>query len=539
MGIYLNCIAPYEKYKRIASEKYFVDKSALIEELLPILSGEQPYICITRPRRFGKTVMANMIAAYFGKAFDSSDIFDKFDVAESEFYKNHLNQHDVIYIDFSEMPRECNSYKKYIQRIEEGLIQDLAEAYPDIVVNTEAAVWDILAQIFEKGGRKKFVFVLDEWDAIFHMSFVSEQDKKEYLLFLKSLLKSKAYVELAYMTGILPIAKYSDGSEINMFMEYDMAKKIRFSEYFGFSDDEVDTLYEKYLEKTKSPRVSREELREWYDGYHTASGERMYNPRSVVCALTDNQLANYWTSSGTYDSIFYYIKNNIADVKDDLALMVAGERVEVRLQEYAATAAELNTRDQIYSAMVVYGLLTYEDGEVFIPNKELMLKFEEMLLNKDSLGYVHRLAKESAKMLRATLQGDTDTMAGILQYVHDTEKPILAYNNETELSAVVNLVYLAARDKYRVEREDKSGRGFVDFIFYPIKSGDDCIILELKVDHSPAEAIDQIKEKGYMMRFQGRLAEKTIYTGRLLLVGIGYDKKTKQHACQVEVVDRI
>ena len=264
----------------------------------------------------------------------------------------------------------------------------------------------------------------------------------------------------------------------------------------------------------------------------------MYNPRSVVCALTDNQLANYWTSSGTYDSIFYYIKNNIADVKDDLALMIAGERVEVRLQEYAATAAELNTKDQIYSAMVVYGLLTYEDGEVFIPNKELMLKFEELLLNKDSLGYMHRLAKESAKMLRATLQGDTDTMTDILQYVHDTETPILTYNNETELSAVVNLVYLAARDKYRVEREDKAGKGFVDFIFYPIKPGDDGIILELKVDHSPTEAIAQMKDKGYMLRFRGKIAEKPRYTGRILLVGIGYDKKTKQHACQVEVVSQ-
>ena len=262
----------------------------------------------------------------------------------------------------------------------------------------------------------------------------------------------------------------------------------------------------------------------------------MYNPRSVVCALTDNQLANYWTSSGTYDSIFYYVRNNIADVRDDLALMVAGERVEARMQEYAATAAELNTKDQIYSAMVVYGLLTYEDGQVFIPNKELMLKFEEMLLNKDSLGYVHRLAKESAKMLKATLEGDTYTMSKILQYAHNTETPILSYNNEVELAAVVNLVYLAARDKYRVEREDKAGKGFVDFIFYPVKLQDDCIILELKVDHTPEEAILQIKEKDYILRFRGRLGENAKYTGRILLVGIGYEKESKKHSCCVEVV---
>lgn len=536
MGIYLNSIAPYEKFKRISFDTYYIDKTALLKELVPVLSGEQPYICITRPRRFGKTVMANMIASFFGKAVDSSDTFGKLKIAHSDVCMQHLNQHDVIYIDFSEMPRESDSYKKYIQRIEEGLIRDLADAYPDIVTDTSAAVWDILMHIFEKGGRQKFIFVLDEWDAVFHMPFVGEQEKQEYLLFLRSLLKSKAYVELAYMTGILPIAKYSDGSELNMFLEYDMAKKIKFNEYFGFMDEEVDMLYERYLKNTNKPRITREELREWYDGYHTASGERMYNPRSVVCALTDNQLANYWTSSGTYDSIFYYVRNNIADVRDDLALMVAGERVQARLQEYAATATELNTKDQIYSAMVVYGLLTYEDGEVFIPNKELMLKFEEMLLNKESLGYVHRLARESAKMLKATLEGDTDTMSKILQYVHNTETPIMSYNNEVELSAVVNLVYLAARDKYRVEREDKAGKGFVDFIFYPVKTTDDGIILELKVDHTPEEAISQIREKEYILRFRGKLGEINKYTGKIILVGIGYKKETKEHACRVEVV---
>ena len=379
MGIYLNSIAPYEKFRRISLDTYYVDKTALLKELVPVLSGEQPYICITRPRRFGKTVMANMIASFFGKAVDSSEVFRKLEIAQSDACLQHLNHHDVIYIDFSEMPRESDSYRKYIQRIEEGLIRDLKDAYPEIVTDTGAAVWDILMQIFEKGGRQKFIFVLDEWDAVFHMPFVGDQEKQEYLLFLRSLLKSKAYVELAYMTGILPIAKYSDGSELNMFLEYDMAKKIKFNEYFGFMDEEVDMLYERYLKNTKKPRVTREELREWYDGYHTASGERMYNPRSVVCALTDNQLANYWTSSGTYDSIFYYIRNNIADVREDLALMVAGERVQARMQEYAATAAELNTKDQIYSAMVVYGFLSYSEGMVSIPNKELMDKFEDML----------------------------------------------------------------------------------------------------------------------------------------------------------------
>lgn len=329
------------------------------------------------------------------------------------------------------------------------------------------------------------------------MPFITEKDKKAYLLFLKSLLKNKVYVEFSYMTGILPIAKYSGGSELNMFIEYDMSKKVRFSEYFGFDTAEVDSLYKIYLKNTTKCNLTRRDLTDWYDGYHTASGERLYNPRSVVAALKDNQLSSYWTNSGPYDEIFYYIKNNVDDVRGDLALMVSGEHIEMKLEGYAATSTELATKNQIYSAMVVYGLLTYdeESGEVFIPNKELMMKFNELLLSHESLGYVHRLAKESSRMLKATLNGDIRTMAEILEFAHNTESPILSYNNEVELSAIINLIYLSARDKYRIEREDKAGKGYVDFIFYPEKKNADAIILELKIDHTPDEAISQIKNK--------------------------------------------
>lgn len=533
MGMYLNSIAPYDRYKTIFEDLYFVDKSALLEELFPELGREQRFFCITRPRRFGKTVMANMTAAFFGKARDSHCMFDSLKIAQSKKYEKYINRYSLIYIDFSETPKGCSCYQDYIARIEEGICRDLIEAYPQLELQREKAVWDILSLIFERT-EQKFFFVMDEWDAIFHMSFVCEADKREYLLFLKQLLKGKSYVEFAYMTGILPIAKYSDGSELNMFLEYDMSAKIRFGEYFGFLESEADMLYERYAANTKKIRITREELAQWYDGYHTALGECLYNPRSVVSALSNNQLAGYWTGSGTYDSVFYYIRNNIEAVREDLGLMVSGERVEMRIQEYAATSQELETKDQIYSAMVVYGLLTYENGEVFIPNKELMMKYEEMLLNKESLGYIYRLAKISSKMLKATIEGDTQTMAEILQYAHNTETPVLSYNHETELSAVVSLVYLSARDKYNIEREDKAGKGFVDFIFYPKRKNQDCIILELKVNHSSEEALWQIKEKGYAMRFQGKIAEIPEYSGRILAVGIGYSTKTKEHACSVE-----
>ncbi len=535
MGNYLNSIVPFNAYQTTASGMYFVDKSSLLDELLPAIGTEERFFCITRPRRFGKSVMANMIAAFFGKAADADHIFRHLMISSSPFYKKHLNRHDVIYIDFSEMPRDCADYQCYIDRVQNGINADLAEAYPDISIDTKQAVWDILTDIFQKTGHR-FIFIMDEWDSVFHMSFITEKERMEYLLFLKSLLKGKVYAELVYMTGILPIAKYSDGSELNMFKEYNMATRVRFSEYFGFTDREVDGLYHVYARTVKNPSITREDLRIWYDGYHTKAGGRLYNPRSIVCALTDNELANYWTSSGTYDSIFGYIKDNIADVQDDLALLFAGESIPSDLQEYAATSLQLDTKDEIYSAMVIYGLLTFEDGCVSIPNKELMDSYASMMKRERSLGYIYRLANISKKMLAATLDFDTETMEQILGFAHNTESPIFTYNSEIELSAVVNLVYLAARDKYRVEREDKAGKGYADFIFYPEQKNADAIILELKVDDTPEAAIQQIKDKDYALRLRGKPGEKPKVTGRILGVGISYDRKTKKHFCKIEIL---
>ena len=540
MGRLLDSRIPFESYRLMTEETYFVDKSMLLQELIPAFGAAERFYCITRPRRFGKSVAANMIAAFFGKAVDAKAIFDKLLISSSEHYLEQLNQYHVVYIDFSELPRNCASYQQYIDEIQNGINEDLAETYPECKISIEGSVWGNFTEIFQKTGEK-FLFVMDEWDAVFYLSFMTDADRDEYLGFLKQLLKGRVYVEFAYMTGIMPIAKYSDGSELNMFVEYNMATSVRFSEFFGFREEEVDQLFERYQNTTRKPMIDRAELREWYDGYDTAGGERLYNPRSVVCALTNNQLGNYWVSSGRYDSVFSYLKHNVAGVRGDLALLFAGETVPATIQEYAATSMRLETRDEIYSAMVIYGLLTYRDGFVAIPNKELMDSYAAMLKKEKSLGYLYQLANVSRKMLEATLEGDTKTMAELLQFAHNTESPIFAYNSEIELAAIVNLVYLSARDQYRVEREDKAGKGYVDFIFYPERKGADAFILELKAGTSaeeatPERAIAQIREKDYALRFCGKLGEEPRYTGRVLLVGIAYDKETKEHCCKVETL---
>lgn len=536
MGMYLNSTDAYAMYKSEAAKPYFVDKSKMLGELFPLVEEGNNFICITRPRRFGKTVMANMIGSFFSNSCDASDIFDTLWIAQSAEYHRHLNQHDVIYIDFSEIDDECNTYRSYIKSIKEILREDLRAAYPDIAFREGGNVAEDLKRIYAETNRK-FIFVLDEWDAIFHVPFIEEEDKAAYLRFLRGLLKGKAYVSMAYMTGILPIAKYSSGSELNMFLEYTMASEERFGDYLGFTEEEVDMLYERYAARTREPKVTRKGLKIWYDGYHTCGGGRLYNPRSVVASLINNNLGNYWSSAGPYDEIFYYIKQNIADVRNDLALMVAGEAIPAKVREYAATSMNLLTKDEIFSAMVVYGFLSYENGRVSIPNKELMDQFAGMIQREQSLGYVYRLAKHSDRMLQATLSGDTRTMEEILEYVHDTEIPLLTYNNETELSAIVNLVYLSARDVYDIQREDKAGIGYVDFIFYPVMDKSmDSIILELKVGHTAEEAILQIRKRKYALRLKGKLGEIPRFTGRVLAVGIAYDKETKKHECKVEEI---
>lgn len=547
MGVYLNSKNPYGLFLNEALSDYFIDKSGMLEELIPLVAKEgeygtskgssNRYICVTRPRRFGKTMAASMIASFFGKGADSKALFENLKIGKSAYFDAHINRHQVIYISFNEIPSNCTNYRQYIERVEKRLRSDLKKAYPQAETEDTEAIWDILSDIYEAEQDAKFIFVLDEWDYIFHRTFVTDKDKKAFVEFLSNLLKGKSYVKLAYMTGILPIAKYSSGSELNMFYEYTMVSEEKYSEYFGFTEDEVEELFQRYQSgHLKTEHITREGLRLWYDGYHTKSGARVYNPRSVVAALTNNNLGNYWTSAGPYDEIFYYIKENVAAVREDLALLVSGMSVPAKVREYAASSMNLNTKDEIFSAMVVYGFLNYENGSVSVPNKELMDKFEDMLQKEPSLGYVHRLARESDRMLQATRAGDTDTMTRILEYAHNTESPLLNYSNETELTMIVNMVYLSARDQYRIEREDKAGIGYADFIFYPIKKEDDCLILELKVDHTPEDAIQQIKSREYALRFYGKPGEKQVYTGRILAVGIAYYKGDKKHSCKIEIL---
>ncbi|MCD8348351.1 MAG: ATP-binding protein, partial [Lachnospiraceae bacterium] len=407
---------------------------------------------------------------------------------------------------------------------------------PNAEISEDDSIGAALRMVSLANHNEKFILIFDEWDYVFHKDYFTEKDRGRFTAFLGGMTKGMAYVELAYLTGVLPIKKYSASDTMNHFAEFNMANSDMYSEYFGFTEEEVDELYQRYLKKNESPAFSREDLANWYDGYQTDDGKSIYNPNSVVFALTQNKIKNYWPKAGEYEELKDYVVNDIDGVREAVMLLVAGEPVKANISEYASTAPVLKRRNEILSAMTVYGYLNYHDSCVRIPNRELWEEFDRIIQEEPEYSYMRELEKESARILQATCDGDEDTVGNVLAIVHTTESPLKAYNDEAELSGSVKLAYIAARNKYNIEREDQAGIGYVDYIFYPHNRSDDGIIIELKVDDSPETALKQIKEKKYAMKFQGKIGEQPKTTGRIILVGIGYCRKDKIHRCKIEIL---
>ena len=536
MGNILNSMGQLKLFRGRYEGSYFVDKSEILIKLNKVIGKvDEQYICITRPRRFGKTVMTNLISSYYAKGLPSKEIFDNLKISENEDYEKHLNQHNVISLYMSDMPFECDSYKDYIRFYNKKITWDLQKAFPQCDITEENGPWNNFYNIFQETGET-FIFILDEWDSVFHNEMFTESDRRNYLDFLKNLLKDRPYVELAYMTGVLPIKKYSSGSELNMFDEFYFPTDTIYDTFFGFTEEEVKDLCQRN-QKNGGP-IEYEQLAEWYNGYYTSDGKRLYNPRSINKALSQNTVKDYWTETGPGTEILGLVKNNIDAVKEDILKMVSGEKVMMASDDFSTSLHTIETKEDIYSVMIIYGFLSYYDGYLTIPNKEIMKKFQKVLKD-NSMGYIAKLAQNSNVMLEATLAGDTEKMEEILEYVHQTEIPLLQYNDENSLSCIVNLIYLNARDKYRIEREEKAGKGFADFIFYPLNPSDTAIILELKKDDTPEHAIEQIMERKYYTRFLACEDGKTVCKPNVLVVGMAYEKKSGLHRCLVKELEEV
>ena len=519
MSIYLNTNKPLINYMNLYRSKYFVDKSLMIEKLNEVIETSDKYICITRPRRFGKSSVIDMLGSYYSIAVDSKDIFDNLKISNSPSYSEHLNKYNVINISFNDLSERGNTYEDYIEMIRASITKDIVEKYPHI--NPEN-YFNISSMI--RDTNDKFIFLLDEWDYIFNNSLF-EENQNNFLEFLRALLKDQPYVALCYMTGVLPIKKYSSGSALNMFDEFTFLKDRKFGRYFGFTEEEVIDLCKKNNE------IKFEHLQTWYNGYLTARGLKIYNPRSVVKALQNDFCESYWTNTGAMDEVAKYLKYNTLEIRYDVIEMISGGEIDLIIdEEFRAGQREPKTKEEIYSAMIVLGFLSYHDGYLKIPNKELMKEFEKALRDK-SFGYVSQIIENSRKMLQATVNGDTTTVESILHDIHNSEIPILQYNDENSLSCVLTLAYLSARDTYRIEREEKTGKGYADFTFHPRRKNDTAFIVELKKDENVDVAINQIKSKEYVQKFKEENQHK-----KVLAVAICYNSKEKEHCCKIEEI---
>lgn len=519
MSIYLNTNKPLENYKDLYRSRYFIDKSLIIDRLNEVIETSDKYICITRPRRFGKSSVADMLGAYYSKGLNSKEIFDNLNISKVQSYKEYLNKYNVISISLNKLPNKIGSYDEYISLIQETIKDDIKTTYPHIEFKSFYTISDMLFAT-----QEKFIFILDEWDYIFSNNLF-EENQNDYLEFLRNLLKDQPYVALCYMTGVLPIKKYSSGSALNMFDEYTFLKDRIFGEYFGFTEEEVIEIC------NKNGKMNFKELESWYNGYFTATEIKIYNPRSVVKALQNNYCDSYWTNTGEMNEVAEYLKYNILDIREDVIEMVSGEEIDIIInEEFRAGQGAPRNKEEIYSAMIVLGFLSYYDGYLKIPNRELMKEFEKALKD-ESFGYVSEIIENSKTMLKSTINGDTKKVEAILHDIHNSEIPILQYNDENSLSCVLTLAYLSARDTYRIEREEKTGKGYADFTFHPRRKNDIPFIVELKKDEEPEIAINQIKEKEYIQKFRDANKNK-----KILAVAICYDSKNKEHKCKIEEI---
>jgi len=514
MGIYLN--PRNTLFQNMINSEIYVDHSLLIEATNKIINTENNKLCVSRPRRFGKSTDANMLVAYYSKGCDSSNIFNNLNINQTTLYKKHLNQHNVIHINMQEFLSMTSVIHDMLELLSEEIIEELEEYFQ--VKNRRNILSLYLSKIFNKVNAQ-FIFIIDEWDCIFREYKDDIDAQKQYLDFLRNLLKDKPYVELAYMTGILPIKKYGTHSALNMFKEISMLNPTPLEDFMGFTEKEVKDLCQKY-------EMDYEKIKEWYDGYQMSPCLSIYNHRSVVYALLDRKYENYWSATETYEALQVYIDMNLDGLKDDVVKMLAGEYVYINTNKFQNDMTTFQSKDDVLTLLIHLGYLGYdsEKGKCYIPNKEVTSIFVNSIEDSNWKETTKALLN-SQTLLEATWNKDEEKVAKYIEEAH-LDTSILTYNNENALSYTISIAYMAARNHYTIVREMTGGKGYADMVFIP-RYNKPAMIVELKWEQNVDTAITQIGEKNYPKTLER-------YKDRLLLVAISYDKKTKKHSCKIE-----
>lgn len=522
MGMYVN--RGNASFASARKSRIYVDKTGLIEYTNEMLGTEQRYICNSRPRRFGKSMAAGMLAAYYGRGCDSSKLFEGLEIAAKPSFEKHMNQYDVIHLDMAYLLVQSKCAADTVAFMQKCVIDELKLLYPGILTDEDSELPFALSKVNDAAGAR-FVIIIDEWDAIFREAAEDEKGQQAYISLLRGLFKgeqSKDYTVLAYITGILPIKRYNSESALNNFKEFTMVNPKRLSEYIGFTRQEVKTLCDMY-------HMDFEEMARWYDGYSFRQVKHVYNPNSVVNSILDGEYDNYWSNTASYESLRQYISMNFEGLRDLVVQMFAGARCTVDIDTFQNDMTSFKSRDDVLTALIHLGYLAYDvdTREAYVPNEEVRTAFARAVKDTDWEPVIQAL-RDSDRLLKATWDKNADLVAEGIDKVHRENTSILQYNNENALSCVVTLAYYNAVNEYMLIREMPSGKGYADMIFLPRKySAKPAMVIELKYGMSAQSAVAQIKEKKYPEILKD-------YQGKLLLVGISYNKEDKKHSCVIE-----
>jgi len=527
MGIYLN--PGPGRFERAVNSKIYVDKTGLIAEVNAFRNTEQQYACVSRPRRFGKSMALGMMAAYYDHTIDTRELFAPFEIAKHPSFEATINKYDVLLINMMEFLSMAGSTGGLAGVVTEELASDMTEVF-----GQEIAKRRNLALMMKKAyqqSKRQFVILIDEWDCLFRERPHDIDGHREYLDFLRDWLKDQEYVAVAYMTGILPVKKYGKQSALNMFSEYSMPEQAELARFTGFTQEEVTALC---VEHNRDER----QMAEWYNGYRLDDGRGqvcdIYAPRSVVESIRKNNFAGYWARTSSWESVRAYLLMEFDGLKDAASVLVAGGRVSVDIGDFSNDTTSFASRDSVLTLLVHYGYLGYDRGagEVYIPNREVQSEFVTAMKTG---GWERTIAavQASGQLLKDTWAGNADAVAAAIQGAH-METSHLTYNSETALRYTLALAYYAARDYYTTVHEFPSGNGFADlaFIPHPYAPGNPAMLIELKWDREADAAIAQIRRKNYPAGLAAYAKENG--GEGILLVGVTYDKETRSHECVIE-----
>ena len=524
MGMFVN---PDNSAFQVAlNSEIYVDKTGLIKYTNRVLNTLQGYICNSRPRRFGKSITANMLTAYYSRGCNSEAMFAGLEISKDVNFKKHLNQYDVIHLDVQWCMEPAGGPEQVVSYICEKTIAELKEYYPDALTEKTGSLPEALSQINAATG-KKFIVIIDEWDVLIRDEASNAKAQEDYINFLRGMFKGTEptkYIQLAYLTGILPIKKEKTQSALNNFDEFTMLDARIFAEYVGFTQEEVKELCKQYNRDFDA-------VKQWYDGYLLEDCQ-IYNPRAVVQVMLWNKYQSYWSQTGTYDAIVPLINMDYDGLKTAIIEMLSGASVEVDISSFQNDIVNFKNKDDILTYLIHLGYLGYDQKyqRAFIPNEEL----RQELINatkRRTWNEMINFQKESQILLDATLDMDADTVAEKIEKIHTEFASNIEYHDENSLSSVLSIAYLSSMECYfKPVREMPTGRGFADFVFLPKPEyiqDYPALVVELKWNQNAQTALAQIKEKKYPQSIEK-------YTGNVLLVGISYDKKSKQHQCVIE-----